>query len=119
MHIFLLNLFFDNFGFPFEYIQFGSTFFFFIKSFIDELSVIKKIDFQFFSKRLFIFKKDVNILFPSEGFIFIDWYFRLFRDGSSFLIPSVLNYSLFLKRVKNIINNSNYGAVCLLLKFFY
>lgn len=115
---FLINLVFDNFGFYFDYIQFGSTFFFFIEISKNEFFLIKHIDSQFLEKKLFLFKKEINILFPLQGFNLLDWYLKLLPGENIFFIPSMLNYSSFLKRVKNIINNSNYGAVCLFIEFF-
>lgn len=46
-----------------------------------------------------------------EGFSFIDWDFKYSKSKSAYSTPSFLNYQRFLKRIKKIINNSNYGAV--------
>ena len=108
LQTFLINLFFDNLGFTVDYIQFGPIFFFFTNKSNNDLSLIKKLDLQIVSKLCLTIEKEVNILFPLEGFCFIDWYLKVIFDGSIFLVPSFSNYSSFLKRVKNIINNSNY-----------
>ena len=40
----------------------------------------------------------------------MDWFFKIDNSGNCFSTPSFTNYQVFLKRVKYIINNSNYGA---------
>nr|YP_010700439.1 group II intron reverse transcriptase/maturase mat1 [Phacus arnoldii]WCH63576.1 group II intron reverse transcriptase/maturase mat1 [Phacus arnoldii] len=51
----------------------------------------------------------VDLFSAALGFDFLDWHFRVYSKGSLFCTPSVQNYRLFLRRVKHIINNSNYA----------
>nr|YP_010700505.1 group II intron reverse transcriptase/maturase mat1 [Strombomonas costata]WCH63644.1 group II intron reverse transcriptase/maturase mat1 [Strombomonas costata] len=44
------------------------------------------------------------------GFDFLDWTFKLDKSFCSISYPAYDNYQVFLKRVKLIVNNSNYGA---------
>nr|AEW12981.1 ycf13 [Strombomonas acuminata] len=44
------------------------------------------------------------------GFNFLDWAFKVDKNFRSISFPSSENYQIFLKRVKLIVNNSNYGA---------
>lgn len=45
-----------------------------------------------------------------NGFDFLGYNFKYFWSKNLYLSPSNLNYRVFLKRVKSIVNNSNYGA---------
>lgn len=47
---------------------------------------------------------------PFIGFDFLNWHFKLCINGFLICVPSLSNYRLFLRRIKFIINNSNYGA---------
>lgn len=46
-----------------------------------------------------------------DGFDFLGWNFRVQKNGKFRSRPSVDNYESFRKKAKNIINNSNYGAI--------
>lgn len=69
----------------------------------------------------FLRKNNINllkkILLPCVyPFDFLDWNFKISGSMKSFSTPSCENYELFLKRIKHIINNSNYGAVRIKIK---
>lgn len=49
-------------------------------------------------------------MFPIDGFDFLNWHFKLY-NSDIICSPSIESYRFFLGRVKNIVNNSNYGAV--------
>lgn len=46
-----------------------------------------------------------------SGFDFLGWHLKVYKSSFLSCTPSSENYNLFLKRIKSIINNSNYGAV--------
>ena len=46
----------------------------------------------------------------TNGFDFLGWHFRVQKNGKFRSTPSVENYQTFRKKVKHIINSSNYGA---------
>jgi 5-methylcytosine-specific restriction endonuclease McrA len=46
----------------------------------------------------------------TDGFDFLGWNFRVQRNGKFKSTPSEENYLAFRKKVKSIVNNSNYGA---------
>jgi RNA-directed DNA polymerase len=46
----------------------------------------------------------------TDGFDFLGWHFKVQKNGKFRSIPSVENYKAFRKKVKTIVNNSNYGA---------
>ena len=45
-----------------------------------------------------------------DGFNFLGWHFKVQENGKFRSTPSVENYKTFRKKVKHIVNNSNYGA---------
>jgi hypothetical protein len=46
----------------------------------------------------------------TDGFNFLGWNFKVQSNGKFRSTPSVDNYKAFRKKVKHIVNNSNYGA---------
>ena len=58
-----------------------------------------------------ISKKKTKVTAPTDGFDFLGWRFYVQRANGKFRsIPSVDNFKAFLRKVKHIVNNSNYGA---------
>ena len=47
---------------------------------------------------------------PTDGFDFLGWRFYIQKNGKFRSIPSVDNFKIFRKKVKKIVNCSNYGA---------
>ena len=45
-----------------------------------------------------------------DGFDFLGWHFRVQKNGKFRSTPSLDNFKAFRKKVKHIVNNSNYGA---------
>lgn len=92
-------------------VRYGYHMLFFLKPFDDEIIILKKI-LAFLQYRFMNYSEIQTYIFSSFiGFDFLEWHFKVSTDGSSFSTPSFGNYQKFLKRVKHIINNSNYGAV--------
>lgn len=46
----------------------------------------------------------------TDGFDFLGWHFKVQTNGKLRCTPSVENFKAFRKKVKHIVNNSNYGA---------
>jgi RNA-directed DNA polymerase len=93
-------------------VRYGCHILFFLKPFDHEKIILKKI-IDFLQYRFMNYSDIQTYVFSGLiGFDFLDWHFKVFQDGSFFSTPSFGNYQKFLKRVKHIINNSNYGAVC-------
>jgi 5-methylcytosine-specific restriction endonuclease McrA len=57
-----------------------------------------------------ISEKKTKITAATDGFDFLGWHFKVQKNGKFRSIPSMANYKAFRKKVKNIVNNSNYGA---------
>lgn len=92
-------------------VRYGYHMLFFLKPFDDEIIILKKI-IAFLQYRSMNYTEIQTHIFSGIiGFDFLEWHFKVSRDGSFFSTPSFGNYQKFLKRVKHIINNSNYGAV--------
>jgi RNA-directed DNA polymerase len=55
-------------------------------------------------------EKKTKITATTDGFDFLGFHFRVQKNGKFRSTPSVDNYKAFRKKVKTIVNNSNYGA---------
>jgi RNA-directed DNA polymerase len=51
-----------------------------------------------------------KITATTDGFDYLGWHFKVQKNGKFRCIPSEENYKAFRKKVKHIVNNSNYGA---------
>jgi RNA-directed DNA polymerase len=51
-----------------------------------------------------------------DGFDFLGWHFKVQENGKFRSTPSVDNYKAFRKKIKAIVNNSNYGATVKAMK---
>ena len=51
-----------------------------------------------------------KITATTDGFNFLGWHFKIQKNGKFRSTPSVENFKAFRKKVKHIVNNSNYGA---------
>ena len=72
--------------------------------------VLEKIK-QFLTVRgMEISEQKTKITATTDGFDFLGWNFRLQKNGKFRCCPSEDNYKAFRKKVKSIINCSNYGA---------
>ncbi|MEH2382519.1 MAG: reverse transcriptase domain-containing protein [Nostoc sp.] len=55
-------------------------------------------------------QKKTKITAATDGFDFLGWHFKVQKNGKFRCTPSVDNFKAFRKKVKYIVNNSNYGA---------
>lgn len=55
-------------------------------------------------------ERKTKITATTDGFNFLGWNFKVQKNGKFRNTPSVDNYKAFRKKVKHIVNNSNYGA---------
>ena len=91
-------------------VRFGFKVIFFLKPLHDESTVFRKI---LGFLQVISFKFNCNDFYMAslyESFDFLYWNFRLNKRNQLLCSPSNGSYQKFLKRVKQIINNSNYGA---------
>lgn len=73
--------------------------------------LMKKINTFLLKLSISNFISNISLYSLYNGFDFLDWHFKVFDDGKLKCVPSYESYRSFLRRVKVIINNSNYGAV--------
>ncbi|MEM7594348.1 MAG: group II intron maturase-specific domain-containing protein [Cyanobacteria bacterium P01_A01_bin.83] len=53
---------------------------------------------------------NLQLTAPTDGFDFLGWHFKVQNNGKFRCTPSNENFNAFKKKVKNIVNNSSYGA---------
>lgn len=97
-------------------IRYNSHFLILLNPFDNEFLVIDKLDNFLVSLGLDKSKRFLKIYDTKNGFDFLNWHFKIFKNLNLYCTPSMENYRKFLKRVKLIINNSNYGSSVKVLK---
>ena len=76
----------------------------------DAEAVLDKIN-KFLAERgLNVSKSKTKITATTNGFDFLGWHFKVQKNGKFHSTPSVENYKAFRKKVKRIVNSSNFGA---------
>jgi RNA-directed DNA polymerase len=76
----------------------------------DANKILERIS-EFLAERgMKVSEKKTKVTATTDGFNFLGWYFRVQSNGKFRSVPSVDNFKAFRKKVKNIVNNSNYGA---------
>lgn len=82
----------------------------FLKPFDCAESVLRKIK-EFLAERGMEISEEKTKVTPSiKGFNFLGWHFKVQKNGKFRSTPSTENFKTFRKKVKFIVNNSNYGA---------
>ena len=76
----------------------------------DATEILDKIS-QFLAERgMKVSEKKTKLTAATDGFDFLGWHFKVQKNRKFRCVPSVDNYKAFRKKVKFIVNNSNYGA---------
>ncbi len=76
----------------------------------DATEILERIS-EFLRKRgMNVSQKKTKVTAATDGFDFLGWHFKVQSNGKFRSIPSVDNFKAFRKKVKHIVNNSNYGA---------
>jgi group II intron reverse transcriptase/maturase len=66
---------------------------------------------EFLAERgLNISERKTKLTATTDGFDFLGWHFKVQKNGKFRCVPSADNFKAFRKKVKHIVNNSNYGA---------
>jgi RNA-directed DNA polymerase len=72
---------------------------------------------EFLAKRgMNISQRKTKLTATTDGFDFLGWHFKVQTNGKFRCFPSVDNFKNFRKKVKHIVNNSNYGATTKAIK---
>jgi len=91
-------------------VRYADDMVFFLKPGESEEELLDKIN-QFLAKRrLKISEKKTKLTASTDGFNFLGWHFKVQQNGKFRCVPSEENYKAFHKKVKKIVNSSNYGA---------
>ncbi|MEH2232276.1 MAG: reverse transcriptase domain-containing protein [Nostoc sp.] len=76
----------------------------------DATEILERIS-EFLRKRgMNVSQKKTKVTAATDGFDFLGWHFKVQKNGKFRSTPSVDNFKAFRKKVKHIVNNSNYGA---------
>jgi 5-methylcytosine-specific restriction endonuclease McrA len=76
----------------------------------DATEILERIS-EFLRKRgMNISQKKTKVTAATDGFNFLGWHFKVQKNGKLKSTPSVDNFKALRKKVKHIVNNSNYGA---------
>ncbi|MHC0063998.1 group II intron reverse transcriptase/maturase [Nostoc sp. UIC 10890] len=76
----------------------------------DATEILERIS-EFLRKRgMNVSQKKTKVTAATDGFDFLGWHFKIQKNGKFRSIPSVDNFKALRKKVKHIVNNSNYGA---------
>jgi RNA-directed DNA polymerase len=76
----------------------------------DEAKILAKISEFLAARGMKVSEKKTKTTATKAGFDFLGWHFKCQKNGKFRSTPSVANYKAFRKKVKAIVNNSNYGA---------
>lgn len=91
-------------------IRYADDMIFILKSNDNATAILDKIS-EFLAQRgMKLSKKKTKITAVTNGFDFLGWNFKVQKNGKFRSRPSVDNFKAFRKKVKAIVNSSNYGA---------
>ncbi len=81
-----------------------------LKTHDDAELILERISQFLAERRLKVSEKKTRLTATTDGFDFLGWRFKVQSNGKFRCVPSVDNFKAFRQKVKNIVNNSNYGA---------
>ena len=91
-------------------VRYADDMVFLLKSNDNAESILNRIS-QFLAERgMKVSEKKTKLTASTDGFDFLGWHFKVQSNGKFRCVPSVDNFRAFRKKVKAIVNNSNYGA---------
>jgi RNA-directed DNA polymerase len=101
-------------------VRHGYYILFFLKPKHDEKLLLEKLKLFFLNLALNLSKVKITFFSSGRSFDFLGWHFKLtdINDDGLYIFPSYVNYQYLLKRVKRIINNSNYGSLTKVSKLY-
>jgi RNA-directed DNA polymerase len=74
-------------------------------------AVLHKISEFLASRGMKVSERKTKVTATTDGFDFLGWAFKVQKNGKFRCVPSMDNHRAFRKKVKAIVNNSNYGAI--------
>ena len=92
-------------------VRYADDMIFFLKPEDNATQILDEIK-EFLAERgMEISEKKTKITAATDGFDFLGWNFLVQKNGKFRSYPSADNFKTFRKKIKSIINNSNYGAI--------
>ena len=82
----------------------------------DATAILNQIGEFLANRGMNISERKTKLTATTDGFDFLGWHFKVQKSGKFHSTPSVENYKTFRKKVKSIVNNSNYGATVKAMK---
>lgn len=76
----------------------------------DDVEILAKISEFLAARGMKVSERKTKTTATKDGFDFLGWHFKWQKNGKFRSTPSVDNFKAFRKKVKAIVNNSNYGA---------
>ncbi len=76
----------------------------------DAMLILAKVSDFLAARGMKVSDKKTKITATTDGFDFLGWHFKVQKNGKFRSIPSVENYKAIRKKIKAIVNSSNYGA---------
>jgi RNA-directed DNA polymerase len=76
----------------------------------DATEILGRIDEFLAARGMKVSKKKTKLTAATDGFDFLGWHSKVQNNGKFNCTPSVENFKNFRQKVKNIVNNSNYGS---------
>jgi RNA-directed DNA polymerase len=92
-------------------IRYADDLVFILKPENDEKAILNEVE-KFLAERgMKISEKKTKLTATTDGFNFLGWNFKVQTNEKFRSTPSEDNFKAFRQKVKNIVNNSNYGAI--------
>jgi group II intron reverse transcriptase/maturase len=91
-------------------VRYADDMVFILKPEDDADNILSKIKDFLVTRGLNISERKTKITASTDGFSFLGWQFKVQKNGKFKCVPSADNFRAFRKKVKSIVNNSNYGA---------
>ena len=92
-------------------IRYADDMVFILKPQDDANKILEKVKEFLAARGMEISERKTKLTATTDGFDFLGWNFRVQKNGKFRSRPSVDNYKAFRKKIKAVINNSNYGAI--------
>jgi RNA-directed DNA polymerase len=91
-------------------IRYADDMVFILKPGDDEVKILVKIREFLAARGMKVSERKTQVTATTNGFNFLGWHFKVQKNGKFRSTPSAENFKAFRKKVKLIVNNSNYGA---------
>ena len=73
--------------------------------------ILEEISIFLSARGMKVSERKTKVTATKDGFDFLGWHFKVQSNGKFRCVPSRDNHRAFRKKVKSIVNNSNYGAI--------